>query len=208
MASTARKQQPIENEPLKDPAANDNVEVNKAFGYNGVKVANFKGNKIELDFEATPAANDNIEINEKPSKTKTPSTVTEPDEKIEPKKPDELDNDQLSPETSNNLENSKTPPKLENGQDKNQQNNFQPEQDVPQTEKPNLQPPNIDAEKPKKTNQQIPPIKEDVPEQELKQPNLTPTPPNPSTENQLSGDEPLNDKNNVVPPVTDGQPPV
>ena len=213
MASTARKQQPIEEEPLKGPAANDNVEikVNKVTGSKGADVASFKGNKIELDFEATPAGNDNVELNEKPSRTKTPSTVTEPDEKFEPKKPDELDNDQLSPETSNNLENSKTPPKLENGQDENQQNNFQPEQDLSQTEKPNLQPPNIDAEKPKNTNQQTPPIKEDVPEQdnqkqqeqELKQPNLTPTTPNSPTENQS-----LDDKNNVVPPVTDGQPPV
>src|SRR3989339_378224 len=215
MASTARKQQPIEEEPLKGPAANDNVEikVNKVTGSKGADVASFKGNKIELDFEATPAGNDNVELNEKPSRTKTPSTVTEPDEKFEPKKPDELDNDQLSPETSNNLENSKTPPKLENGQDENQQNNFQPEQDLSQTEKPNLQPPNIDAEKPKNTNQQTPPIKEDVPEQdnqkqqeqELKQPNLTPTTPNSPTENQPATEQPATPQNTTTPPTVNNE---
>lgn len=147
MASTAR-QQPIEDEPIKGPAAaNDNVEVNDASGSEGANVTSFKGNKIELEFNtnqnintAQSAANNNVETSKLTDSNKdiisTPSIVDDDDKKSE----------QLPSVEKQNI------PKLETPQT-NQPS--KPPTTPQETTKPKQTTPSIAQEKPTKKTPQI-----------------------------------------------------
>lgn len=172
----------------------------------------------------TAAANDNVEV-KNASGSQGAKVINFKGNKIEL----DIDNPtnlvSTSKAANDNVQADKTQdttthPKPEKEQNEIQRQDTNPEQDLSQTEQPNLQPPNIQESKLQnnsadQNNELQNPNKETTPEpppnekpvSKPERPIQTSAPQNSSTENQPSGDQTKTNKNIASAPAINGQPP-